>query len=161
MNRHLADSKRRVFKQLQFSELERANRLIFASKSYWNYSGEYLEAAFQLLRIKDIDLEKQFFWCLWEGSVLVGLFSFDETQEAILLDHFWIYPHRIGTGCGRHLWNFAIQIAKQQKYRSFQIYSDPQAEGFYLKMGAKRIGEKPSRILSGPIFPILEFPIEN
>ena len=43
---------------------------------------------------------------------------------------------------------------------ALSIESDPHAEGFYLRLGARRIGEVPST-LPGRVLPLLEFRINT
>jgi len=140
-------------------DLSDANRVIVASKSYWKYSNEYLEEANKLLHLHQKCLQVQKFFALWEKDELIGLFSFCRNEDETLLDHFWLTPKIIGKGYGQYLWKAAVDIAINEKISGFKIFSDPPAEGFYIKMGAVKIGEKASRIMGGPIFPVLEYKI--
>jgi GNAT superfamily N-acetyltransferase len=57
------------------------------------------------------------------------------------LEHLWVAPKHIGTGVGKELFLHAMQRASARDVSEVQINSDPNAEGFYQKMGAYRIGE--------------------
>jgi len=148
-------------KQIKKEDLPAANALIRASKSFWDYPKEYLEAAFPLLQISEEHLKDQSYWGLMNENEFIGIFSFSESLDDVLLDHFWISPEYIGKGQGRILWNHAALLAMERGYMEFKIFSDPPAEPFYLKMGARKIGEKPSRISSGPVFPILRYVVAS
>jgi hypothetical protein len=50
-----------------------------------------------------------------------------------------------------------VASAKEIGWTRFTIASDPYAVGFYLKMGARRIGERESKIKKGFSLPLLEF----
>ncbi len=41
------------------------------------------------------------------------------------------------------------------------IQSDPHAEGFYLRLGARRTGEAPSQSIPGRLLPMLEFDLRT
>ncbi|SCB67628.1 GCN5-related N-acetyltransferase [Bacillus mycoides] len=41
--------------------------------------------------------------------------------------------------------------------KSFTIDSDPNAKGFYVKMGAKLIGETPSTVFKNRLLPLLQY----
>jgi N-acetylglutamate synthase-like GNAT family acetyltransferase len=66
------------------------------------------------------------------------------------LDHLWVAPTHIGTGVGKELFIHAMQSAAGRKVSEVEILSDPNAEGFYRKMGAHRIGETVSEIEGQP-----------
>lgn len=57
------------------------------------------------------------------------------------LDHLWVLPERIGSGIGRSLFEHAVHRASALGAEVLEIESDPNAEGFYRRMGAERIGE--------------------
>jgi N-acetylglutamate synthase-like GNAT family acetyltransferase len=59
------------------------------------------------------------------------------------LDHMWVVPERMGTGVGKELFLAAMQKASELNLSSVEICSDPNAEGFYQKMGAI-VSVKPS-----------------
>jgi len=57
------------------------------------------------------------------------------------LEHLWVLPAWIGTGLGRTLFEHAMRRAQKLGARVLTIESDPNAEGFYRRMGARRMGE--------------------
>jgi GNAT superfamily N-acetyltransferase len=67
----------------------------------------------------------------------------------------WISPDRIGTGLGRVLWEDALAEAAAAGFEYLDIDAEPFAEGFYLRMGAERIGETPSGSIPGRVLPQL------
>jgi GNAT superfamily N-acetyltransferase len=56
-----------------------------------------------------------------------------------------VLPGRIGDGVGTALLEAACAAAAGRGARTLGVASDPGAEGFYLRRGARRIGEVPSR----------------
>lgn len=56
------------------------------------------------------------------------------------LEHLWVLPSCLRQGIGRALFAHAVGQAQSQGARRLTIESDPHAEGFYLRMGARRIG---------------------
>ena len=57
------------------------------------------------------------------------------------LEHLWVLPAWIGAGLGRTLFEHAMRRAQELGARTVTIESDPSAEGFYRRMGARRAGE--------------------
>jgi len=70
-----------------------------------------------------------------------------------VIEDLWLYPRLIGRGIGRRLFEHALLTARELGFESLLIESDPNAEGFYLAMGAMRVGER--RSPSGRTLPLL------
>ena len=49
--------------------------------------------------------------------------------------------------------------ANELGLKSFMIDSDPNVKGYYLKMGAKLIGETPSTVFKGRLLPLLKYDV--
>ncbi|MEP6920511.1 MAG: GNAT family N-acetyltransferase, partial [bacterium] len=56
----------------------------------------------------------------------------------------------IGKGVGKELFLNAMERASEMKLSAVEISSDPNAEDFYHRLGAKRIGETVSEIDGQP-----------
>jgi hypothetical protein len=52
----------------------------------------------------------------------------------------------MGQGIGRSLFLHAVDRAKHLGFKKLEIESDPNAEGFYLRMGARRVGLNASEV---------------
>jgi GNAT superfamily N-acetyltransferase len=57
------------------------------------------------------------------------------------LEHLWVTPACIGTGIGKELFLDAMDKAAALEVRDVEISADPNAAGFYKRMGATQIGE--------------------
>lgn len=75
------------------------------------------------------------------------------------LEMLFLDPDTIGTGVGRLLYDDAVQRARSRGWRSMVLDADPGAESFYLRMGARRIGETPSNSIPGRVLPVLEIEV--
>jgi predicted N-acetyltransferase YhbS len=53
----------------------------------------------------------------------------------------WVSPEHIGAGIGRALFDHAVRRAAALGAATLIIEADPNAEGFYRRMGARRVGE--------------------
>ena len=67
--------------------------------------------------------------------VIIGFYLL--AADGSRLEHLWIVPDRIGTSIGRQLFNHAIRRAAALGASTMEIEADPNAEGFYMHMGAK------------------------
>ena len=79
-----------------------------------------------------------------------GFYALVIDKEKAELDHLWVAPAHIGTGVGKQLFLHAMQHAARENISAVEILSDPNAEGFYRKQGAHRIGEVVSEIDGEP-----------
>ncbi len=59
------------------------------------------------------------------------------------------------------MWEDAVTRARNLGREQLLIESDPHAEGFYLKLGAERIGKVPSQARRGRVLPLLLFPLTD
>jgi GNAT superfamily N-acetyltransferase len=90
-----------------------------------------------------------------EGEPL-GFYALTAHKEKAELDHLWVKPAHIGTGVGKQLFLHAMQQAARENIPTVEILSDPNAEGFYRKQGAHRVGEVVSEIDGEPrVLPLL------
>jgi GNAT superfamily N-acetyltransferase len=90
------------------------------------------------------------------GRVL-GFYSLDGEPPEGELGTMWVEPDAIGTGVGRRLWQHAMEAAHIAGFMVLRIEAEPFAEGFYLAMGAERVGETPSGSIPGRVLPLLRF----
>jgi GNAT superfamily N-acetyltransferase len=70
----------------------------------------------------------------------VGFYALVVEGREIELEHLWVLPERMGAGIGRALFNDAVGRAASLGAEVLGIESDPNAEGFYRRMGATRVG---------------------
>jgi len=125
--------------------------LAHAAKRHWGYPEKWIEIWKEDLTItREFVANNEVFVAL-SGAEIVGccalVLSSNETAE---LEHMWIKPELIGSGVGRALFGHARELAAKLNVRTLEISSDPNAEGFYRRMGATRIGDVKSEIEGQP-----------
>jgi GNAT superfamily N-acetyltransferase len=126
------------------------------SLTHWGHDVDYIDKFMDKLAVTDDYIKNQSVYLMHYHDQLCGFFSFKNKEE---LDSLFLLPEFIGKGLGRLAWNTLCEYAKQQNFPDFFIYSQPGSEGFYLKMGCEKIGEKKSFIKAGMMIPILEYRI--
>lgn len=67
-------------------------------------------------------------------------------KHGFWLEHIFIKPNFIKKGIGSKLINFATKYCIENNIEILNIFSDPNAKGFYEKIGAKYISEYESSI---------------
>jgi ribosomal protein S18 acetylase RimI-like enzyme len=73
------------------------------------------------------------------------------------IENLWVLPDYMGKGIGRELFLHALELARQRSCKTLQLEADPNAIGFYEKMGMSKIGERHSEVNGqSRILPIME-----
>lgn len=116
-------------------------RLAHRSKASWGYDPADLARWSPDLTFQATDLERYETWRAEADAAVYQLRPDPEDPNRIHLEHFWVDPDRFGKGLGRELFRHASARAAETGARRMEILSDPAAEPFYLRMGARRIGE--------------------
>ena len=131
-------------------------RLAHAAKRHWRYPEELMLQWKDALTVSESSIEEQQVHAAFDGDECVGFYAIAGDGEMRDLEHMWVAPDRIGTGIGTRLFEHALLTLRAEGARALSIVSDPFAEGFYLKMGASRIGEWPSTP-EGRRLPLLQY----
>lgn len=85
---------------------------------------------------------------------IVAFYSFIINE--LKLDALFIDPDYIGKGLGKIIWKHLLNKAKELGISEFTLDSEPNAEGFYLKMGAINIGFTPSTVFPDRQLPLMK-----
>lgn len=135
--------------------------LAFRSKAHWGYDRDFLEACRGELTLGPEFIDTAQVHLLEADGSVIGFYSLVNWKSEIELRHFFVDPLFIGQGGGCLLWEEAVARARALGGTRLLIESDPHAEGFYLKLGAERIGELPSQTRPGRMLPLLLFPLTD
>jgi GNAT superfamily N-acetyltransferase len=137
-------------------EVDRLGDLALRSKAHWGYDRSFLDACRTELTFQPDELGAKRVVVAESAGRVLGFYSLDGEPPGGEIGNMWVEPDVIGTGLGRRLWHHAIQTAQTAGFTILRIGADPFAEGFYLAMGAKRVGETPSSSIPGRTLPLLE-----
>jgi GNAT superfamily N-acetyltransferase len=129
------------------SEAELLSSLAQAGKRFWGYPEAWLEAWRESLTITPDYLAKHVVSCAEDATGrVVGFYALERDDGLCRLEHLWLARVYIGRGLGRRLFEHAVQQAQALGAAELLIEADPNAEGFYLHMGAQRTGDTVSRL---------------
>jgi GNAT superfamily N-acetyltransferase len=127
------------------------------SKAHWGYDADFMAKCVPSLTVTPGRLKLGPFRVAEAMSQIAGVASLREIEGEVSLDLFFIDPPFIGTGVGRRLFADTASLAKQLGFARLQIEADPHAEGFYTRLGAKRVGWAVSEADPQRRLPLLEF----
>ena len=135
------------------------------SKAHWGYDPDLLRRWADDLSIGPEDVERDAVLVAEVGEEPGRIAGFarvaEGTKPAITgpapaqLKDLWVEPAEVGSGIGRALFAAACEVARTLPADQLLIVADPNPEGFYLRMGARRIGEEASEVVDGRRLPIL------
>jgi ribosomal protein S18 acetylase RimI-like enzyme len=133
-----------------------------AAKRHWGYPEHWIEAWRDILTMRPEFIAANVAYCAMEDGRAVGFYLLTTQTDGIHLDHLWILPAAMHRGIGRSLFEHAVAQARHLGFRAIKIEADPNAEGFYRRMGARRFGVNVTAIDGEPReLPLLEFRIEE
>jgi len=113
---------------------------LITSKGYWGYSQEQLEEWRSNLRFEEEYIAGNTVKLILKDKEVIGFFAIVKGDNDEL-DHLWLLPKAIGKGYGNLVFEQILSECKALNITEFHIISDPDAEGFYLKKGAFKVGE--------------------
>ena len=129
--------------------------LMIASKGYWPYSDEWMAAWVSRLVLTAHylpDHVDEVYVAVVE-SAIAGFYALLPQGPLCILDDLWVAPDRIRTGVGRRLFGHALQRAGELGADQMEGEAEPNAAGFYLRMGAHHLRTTISR--SGRTLPVM------
>jgi GNAT superfamily N-acetyltransferase len=132
------------------------SRLAYDSKASWGYDEAFMEACRAELTISAADLEEHHAFVVARGDVLLGFYMLKMEGACAEVWDFFMAGEAMGSGLGGRLWRHLETTARRCGAASIGVDSDPNAEGFYRKMGLRRCGEAPSLSVPGRMLPRLE-----
>ncbi len=123
--------------------------IAFAAKRHWGYPERWIQLWADVLTItSELITRNPTFSAIDDGRV-AGFYSLTIDPRPDL-NHLWILPDAMGRGIGRALFEHAVQQAKELGFATFEIEADPNAEPFYLHMGAERVGATVTKLEGKP-----------
>lgn len=138
------------------SEAAELTAVAFAAKRYWSYPEEWIELWADELEVSAAYITSHEVFAAYISGHLVGWYALDRSESGWSLDYCWVRPEMIGRGIGRRLLAHAKEEMKQAGIGKLTVVTDPNAEGFYKKMGFERVGEYPSRP-EGRMLPLMQY----
>lgn len=137
-------------RQATKDEAATLTRIAYDAKKHWGYPEHWMQRWNDDLTITEEFIAANHVYVAEDGDQVSGFYALTIRDQKAELEHMWVAPDLIGTGVGKALFLAAMEKAVELKVRSVEISSDPNAEGFYQKMGAYRIGETTSEVDGEP-----------
>jgi ribosomal protein S18 acetylase RimI-like enzyme len=136
-------------------EAQAITEMVVRSKAHWGYSDAFMRYAAALLTVTPDYLTKYPAYVLVNNGQLQGFASLQEqTPDEVELDMLFVAPEAMGQKVGQQLVEYVMGIAAASGYLTLIVESDPNAAGFYEKMGGQLIGHRPVPSIPGRELPL-------
>ena len=116
------------------------------AKRHWGYPEHWIKHWESDLTISSDFIRDNHVYVADEDGEIRGFYALCVSGDKAELEHMWVTPARIGTGIGKELFLDAMDRAAALNVRDVELTADPNAAGFYERMGAVQIGEAESVI---------------
>ena len=132
-----------------------------AAKRHWGYPETWIVAWRDVLTMRPEFIAENTAYCAVEDDGAIGFYVLTTEDNGLHLDHLWILPSAMGRGIGRALFEHAAKEAIRLCFNLIKIEADPNAEGFYKRMGATRVGTACSEVCGeARELPLLVYQVE-
>lgn len=116
------------------------------AKRYWGYPEHWIKHWEADLTVSSDFIRDNPVYVAEKEGEIHGFYALCVSGNKAELEHMWVTPGSIGTGIGKELFLDAMDRATTLEVREIEISADPNAAGFYERMGASQIGETDASI---------------
>jgi len=135
-----------MIRRASLEEAGKLTQIALDAKRHWGYPEHWIRHWEADLTISsDFIRDNEVYVGEREGEVR-GFYALSVSGNKAELEHLWVTPESIGTGLGKELFLDAMDRAATLEVREIEISADPNAAGFYERMGASQVGETESNI---------------
>lgn len=136
-----------------------ASELALRAKASVGYPREWLEQWRDALTITPEYLGRHASLVAEIDREIVGICVLESRGHEGQLEHLWVAPELHRRGIGRALATRALELAAGTGLRSVTVASDPSAKDFYVRLGARAVGQEAAPMPGAPdrVLPVLEF----
>ncbi|MFE6865510.1 GNAT family N-acetyltransferase [Kitasatospora sp. NPDC057692] len=137
------------------SEAAALSALALRSKAHWGYDAAFIEACRAELTLPPDRVGPDRAAVAEEDGRVLGFVTLTGAPPEGELGMIFVEPAAIGRGVGRRLMDHLRAEAAALGFERITVEADPNAEPFYLAMGAVRTGTVPSGSIPGRELPLL------
>ncbi|MBL8090456.1 MAG: GNAT family N-acetyltransferase [Anaerolineales bacterium] len=143
------------------NDADSLTQIAISAKRHWNYPEAWIQHWLPQLTISEEYISTNEVWIMTDGGKAIAFYALSQDEEGWELGHLWVFPEYIGKGIGKQLMNHVFERCKMLNISTLKIYADPNAQFFYEKMGAKKVGESKSDLFGQErVLPVMEIQID-
>jgi len=146
-----------IIRRVVPKEADVLTHVALSAKRHWGYPEHWMEIWTPELTFAPEYFEDNESWVAVDNEMPIGFYTLQERNGNAWIENLWVLPERIGKGVGKRLFLDAMSRSLELGFKILQLDADPNAAGFYEKMGMHKIGERHSEIAGQPRkLPIME-----
>jgi len=123
-------------------DAEVLSQIAFSAKAHWRYPTQWMEIWKPQLVFPPEYFEKNESWVAEADAIPIGFYTLQERDGQAWIENLWIFPEFIGQGIGKQLFLHALSRSRLKGNLVLKLEADPNAVGFYEKLGMVKIGER-------------------
>ena len=140
----------------RIDECAALSELCLRSKAHWGYDAAFMENCRDELAVTADTMSVGFSVVATINGAPAGYCELTPEGRELSVEKLFVDPEHIGQGIGRLLFDSMLEHAAASSAERIVIDSDPEAEGFYVVMGAQKVGEIQSLSIADRTLPQLE-----
>jgi GNAT superfamily N-acetyltransferase len=125
-------------RRAQRADEPRLREIAAAAKGHWGYGADRVRE--WAARLDPVSGGESWVATL-EGDAVVAWLALVVGPSVCILEDLWVEPAFIGRGIGSALFRFAADRARELGASRLQWEAEPNATGFYEKLGGVQVGE--------------------
>lgn len=156
-----------MIRKAETTDAKVLTEISFSAKRYWNYPEDFYEKWKDELTITENYIKYNIVFTAHVNNDIVGFYSIVKNPQdqsfgkvfmkaGYWMDHIFIRPEYIKQGIGSKLIDHLKRFCKDNEIYNLTIFVDPNAKGFYEKIGATFKYMSESNIENRQI-PVFEF----
>ena len=135
-----------MIKKAVSQDAQTLTEIALDAKRHWGYPESWIRHWESDLTIAPDFITQHHVYVAEDEGEIRGFYALCENGDKAELEHMWVRPAYIGTGIGKELFLDAMERASKLNVSEVELSADPNAAGFYERMGAKKIGEVESEV---------------
>ncbi|MDF3025946.1 MAG: hydrolase [Fluviicola sp.] len=136
-----------TYQQAEIQDCQLLTETATRSKQDWGYSDNVMELWKDDLLIDEDYIRKNTVIKVYVTGRFIGFFAVIALDNEILeIDHLWLLPGEKRKGFGSLIFKTILQYGKTNAFKKAILIAEPNAKGFYEKMGGTVQGTFQSKI---------------
>lgn len=145
-----------LFRRAAPAEARALTALALRSKRAWGYDETFMALVLPDMTVLPEFLRDEYGIVAEEDGRVLGYAIVRVDNDSAFLRDLFVEPDRFRQGVGTALFTQVTDYARNRAAKKLTLGGDPNALGFYKRLGMIQVGEEPSIVGGGRMLPIME-----
>lgn len=124
------------------NDAARLTEIALTAKRHWGYPESWMARWMAGMTITPDFITRNEVYVAAVGGEVVAFYGLIPSRPKAILEHLWVLPGFMGKSLGEGLFAHALSRCRELGIARLEIESDPNALGFYARMGARKVDER-------------------